>query len=86
MLKYHAFHPGGFKILEACEEALLISKKENQFSYEVLRDYGNMSSVTILFVLKKYLNSLTHADIGKNILACAFGPGLTMESMIAQVS
>jgi predicted naringenin-chalcone synthase len=84
-IDYYALHPGGMKILEACEEALHISKKQNEISYEVLRDYGNMSSVTIFFVLKKYLETLTKADSGKNLLACAFGPGLTMESMIAEV-
>jgi alpha-pyrone synthase len=85
-IDYYAIHPGGTKILEACEEALQISKQQNAVSYGVLRDYGNMSSVTVLFVLKEYLNSLTKADVGKNILACAFGPGITMESMIVQTA
>jgi alpha-pyrone synthase len=84
-IEYYAIHPGGIKIIEACEEALQISKKENEISYRILREYGNMSSVTILFVLKEYLQSFTKADAGKKLLACAFGPGLTMESMIAEV-
>jgi len=83
---YYAIHPGGMKILEACEEALEISAEQNNISYQVLHDYGNMSSVTVLFVLKEYLNRLGAADIGKKILACAFGPGITMESMIAEVA
>ena len=45
-----------------------------------------MSSVTIFFVLKKYFEKLTKDDSGKNILSCAFGPGLTMESMILKVA
>ena len=84
-IDFYAFHPGGVKILQACEEALHISKKENEISYQVLHDYGNMSSVTIFFVLKKLLGSLSQADIGKRILACAFGPGLTMEAMTAEI-
>jgi len=83
-IDYYAIHPGGVKILEACEEALGISKEQNAFSYEVLRDYGNMSSVTIFFVLEKYMRILTANDAGKKILGCAFGPGLTMESMIIE--
>ncbi|MFI5220246.1 MAG: type III polyketide synthase [Bacteroidia bacterium] len=85
-IDYYALHPGGMKILEACEEALHISKEQNKISYDVLRDYGNMSSVTILFVLEKYMETLSAKDDReKKILACAFGPGLTMESMIAEI-
>jgi len=80
-----AIHPGGMKILAACEEALGIAKEKNLFSYEVLREYGNMSSVTVFFVLEKFMRSFSIHDKAKNILACAFGPGLTMEAMIAVV-
>lgn len=84
-IDFYAIHPGGAKILEACEQALSITKEQNNFAYEVLRDYGNMSSVTIFFVLDKYLKSLTVDDKSKKIMACAFGPGLTMESLIAEI-
>ena len=79
-----AIHPGGKKILEACESALAISREENKFSYDILRQYGNMSSVTLFFVLQKQMEALKSSDKGKKMLACAFGPGLTMESMIAE--
>ena len=85
-IDWYALHPGGIKILEACEKALNISKQDNSYSYDVLKEYGNMSSVTIFFVLKKYFEKLTKDDSGKNILSCAFGPGLTMESMILKVA
>lgn len=81
-VNYYAIHPGGLKILQACEEALNISKEHNKYSYQVLSDYGNMSSVTILFVLKALWNDIQHSDHHKNIFSCAFGPGLTLESMI----
>jgi alpha-pyrone synthase len=84
-IDFYALHPGGISILEACEKALGISKEQNEFSYQILKDCGNMSSVTILFVLKKYMEQLTKEDKGKKLLAYAFGPGLTMESMIAEV-
>jgi predicted naringenin-chalcone synthase len=85
-IAYYAIHPGGTKILEACEQALEIGKEENDVSYKILRDYGNMSSVTILFVLKEHLSRLTASDKGKNMMACAFGPGITMESMILEIA
>ncbi|CEK11247.1 type III polyketide synthase [Legionella hackeliae] len=81
-IDYFAIHPGGLKILQACEEALSISYEDNKHSYEVLSKFGNMSSATILFVLKKIWNSLEKQDHGKNIFSCAFGPGLTLESML----
>jgi predicted naringenin-chalcone synthase len=76
-----AVHPGGRKILEAAESALGFSMMANRFGYEVLREYGNMSSVTILFVLKKLMMDPEGIE-GENIMGFAFGPGLTVESMI----
>jgi predicted naringenin-chalcone synthase len=80
-IKEFAIHPGGRRILEAAEEALGISAQANQYSYEILKEYGNMSSATILFVLRKILNQ-TNSKIGETILGAAFGPGLTVESML----
>lgn len=76
-----AVHPGGRKILEAAESALGFSSLSNRFAYDTLRDYGNMSSATILFVLKKLMEDPEGMDC-ENILGFAFGPGLTVESMI----
>jgi predicted naringenin-chalcone synthase len=81
----YAIHPGGLKILSACEEALGITPEDNRFAYQVLRQYGNMSSPTVLFVLKALQASLTKGDMGKSIFSCAFGPGLTLESMLLTV-
>jgi predicted naringenin-chalcone synthase len=83
-IQYYAIHPGGIKILEACEKALGITKDQNKYSYQVLRHFGNMSSATILFVLKNIFDEITHQDHNKHIFSCAFGPGLTLESMLLQ--
>jgi alpha-pyrone synthase len=85
-VSFYAIHPGGMKILQACEEALQLTREHNSVSYDVLKNYGNMSSVTVLFVLKEYLMRLSQSDKGKNMLSCAFGPGLTMESMLLKVA
>ncbi|HWA33611.1 MAG TPA: type III polyketide synthase [Cyclobacteriaceae bacterium] len=82
---YFAIHPGGKKILEAIERELGLTKEHNKYAYEVLRKFGNMSSATVLFVLKELSRDLTIADNGKRILSCAFGPGLTLESMLLKV-
>jgi len=83
-LDYFAIHPGGLKILEAVEKALSLTKQQNQHAYDVLQDFGNMSSVTIFFVLQRFLKSLDDTARDKHIFACAFGPGLTLESLVLQ--
>jgi alpha-pyrone synthase len=79
-IKHYAIHPGGVSILKAFGKATGVSAANLNDSYQVLSDYGNMSSVTILFVLKKIMEKRPKG--GQPVLACAFGPGLTMESMI----
>lgn len=81
-IDFYAIHPGGIKILQSCEEALNINKEQNKYSYEILRNYGNMSSGTILFVLKAIWDDISDDDHHKHIFSCAFGPGLSLESMI----
>ncbi len=84
-IDYYAIHPGGKRILQAIEQALGISKEANQLAYEVLRAYGNMSSPTVLFVLRKLMDRLNAEDHDKQVLSFAFGPGLTLESMLLKV-
>jgi predicted naringenin-chalcone synthase len=84
-IQHFAIHPGGIKILEVIEEELNIHKEKNNAAYHVLRNYGNMSSPTVLFVLDELIRSFTTKDISKNILSFAFGPGLTMESMVLKI-
>ena len=86
VVDYYAIHPGGKRILRVIEEVLSLQKNDNRYAYEVLRHYGNMSSPTILFVLRSLMNELTVADHDKQVLGLAFGPGLTLESMLLRVT
>jgi alpha-pyrone synthase len=81
-ISYFAIHPGGRKILEVIEEELGLSRHDNRYSYEVLKNYGNMSSPTILFVLHQIFSEIEISRKEGNILSFAFGPGLTLESMM----
>lgn len=85
-IKHYAIHPGGKKILESIESELNISKVDNQYAYEVLKEFGNMSSPTILFVLRALLSNAEQIQIDEHVLSFAFGPGLTMESMLFKTS
>lgn len=76
-------HPGGKRILEAIHKSLQLHNGELQQSYNVLKDFGNMSSPTILFVLKEIMQSLTPAAQKQKVFGAAFGPGLTMETFVA---
>ncbi len=80
-----AIHPGGKRILEVIEKQLGLSPDDNCHAYEVLRNNGNMSSPTVLFVLQSIQKSLHLALRGTHILSFAFGPGLTLESMLLEV-
>lgn len=84
-IKHFAIHPGGKKILEVIEQELGLSKTDNQHAYSVLNNYGNMSSPTVLFVLYFLLRELTPKNDHENILSFAFGPGLTLESILFKI-
>lgn len=74
-------HPGGRKILEAVHTSLGFNDGQLQYCYDVLKEYGNMSSPTVLFVLQRIQNELDKKKHSK-IFGVAFGPGLTMETFI----
>jgi predicted naringenin-chalcone synthase len=82
---YFAIHPGGKRILEVIEAELGVTKAQNVYAYDVLRKYGNMSSPTVVFVLQELCRNLNGVDHNKKILSFAFGPGLTLESMLLSV-
>ncbi len=82
-IAHFAIHPGGRRILEVCEEELGFKGGKDHPSYQVLRDFGNMSSATIFFVLNNLCKQMELSQISKGtIMSFAFGPGLTFESMV----
>ena len=78
-IQHWAIHPGGKKILSEIEKVLSLASTDLDTSYAVLREYGNMSSVTIFYVLDAMRSKIKHAD--EQVFAAAFGPGLTIETM-----
>ena len=79
-ITHWCMHPGGKKILSAIQKQLHLSDNDMRFSKNILSRYGNMSSPTVLFVLKEILESLDEAPA--HIFGTAFGPGLTMETFL----
>jgi predicted naringenin-chalcone synthase len=78
-----AVHPGGKSIVDKVAKSLELSPAHVQPSRTVLQKFGNMSSTTILFVLKETLAQPAVADHEK-VCAMAFGPGLTVETALLQ--
>jgi predicted naringenin-chalcone synthase len=75
-----AIHPGGRRILDVTARTLQISRDHMKESYEVLNDFGNMSSCTLVFILER----MKASQKGYTFVA-GFGPGITMESAILRI-
>jgi len=74
-------HPGGPKILECVRRALDLEERDLEHSYAVLRNFGNMSSPTVLFVLHR-IQALRAPRSGEIGVLVAFGPGLTLDGLL----
>ena len=83
-IRHWCIHPGGKRILDVVHQSLEFRNGQLSHCYAVLKEFGNMSSATILFVLKKIMESSLKK--GQTIFTAAFGPGLTMETFVASCS
>ena len=79
-INHWAIHPGGKAILEVVEKELDLTQTDLESSFKILKNYGNMSSPTILFVLKDILENKLNFAEKEHTFAAAFGPGLTLET------
>ncbi len=82
-VEHWAIHPGGRSILDRVQDKLGLTDEQLHPARETLREYGNMSSATVLFVMKRILDE--GAQDGERVSAMAFGPGLTAESALMTV-
>jgi len=77
-LEHFVIHSGGAKVLDAFEEVLGLEPGGLHLSREVLREHGNMSSVTVLFVLERLMEAGEYAP-GEAGVVSAMGPGFSAE-------
>ncbi len=82
-LSFFVLHPGGKKILTYLEEKLGLPRAATQCSWDVLRDYGNLSSASVLFVLHAHAAGRP-PTAGAYGLMAAFGPGFSAELLLLQ--
>jgi alkylresorcinol/alkylpyrone synthase len=83
-VRHWAIHPGGRSILDRVQDRLRLSDDQLRPARQTLRENGNMSSATVLFVLQRILQDEGARD-GERVSAMAFGPGLTAESALMTV-
>jgi predicted naringenin-chalcone synthase len=74
-----AVHPGGRTILDAAEQGLALEAEALADSRNILANYGNMSSATVMFVLERIMRRVRSGQLG---CAMSFGPGVTAETMM----
>jgi len=75
-------HPGGVKVIDAIESALKLNQGELNLEREVLRDFGNMSAPTVMFILERLLEQ----GLPDKVLMTAFGPGFTCAGLLLEAA
>ena len=88
-VQHWAIHPGGRSILDKVQSRLQLSDDQLVPARETLRNFGNMSSATVLFVIRHILDLPAGGSAGEpgndgaeRICSMAFGPGLTVETAL----
>jgi predicted naringenin-chalcone synthase len=85
-IDFWAVHSGGRSILDTVQQRLNLSAFQIEDSRAVLHEYGNMSSPSVLFVLKRLLQRLRHGEHFRRCVAMAGGPGLTLEACLFEMA
>ncbi len=80
-ITHWCIHPGGKRILDLVQRKMKLSDDHLKHSRKVLFNHGNMSSPTVLYVLKAIMEATSNDQA--TIVGMAFGPGLTMETFTA---
>lgn len=80
-IKHYVAHPGGLKVINAYEEALNLTNGSLDCSRRILKDHGNMSSPSVIYVLNEFMKqrSFTAGEYG---LLTALGPGFSSELIL----
>lgn len=80
-----AIHPGGPKIIESSAASLGIDAETASVSWGVLAEYGNMLSVSLLFVLERMITAGGEGEPRTTGIAFSFGPGVTLEGIVFDI-
>lgn len=82
-IKNYVTHPGGVKVINAYTDALKLNPDLLNNTRDVLRDYGNMSSATVLYVLDRFIDKGFEDGYG---LMMSLGPGFSSELLLLEIT
>jgi alkylresorcinol/alkylpyrone synthase len=80
-VRHFLLHPGGRRVIDGLAQGLGLLPHHTQVSRTILRDYGNLSSASVLFILDRFLTTET-PEAGDWGLLLAFGPGFSAELVL----
>ncbi len=80
-ISYYVTHPGGMKVINAYENSIGLNNGSLAYSRNILRNHGNMSSPSVIFVLKEFMENEDYMT-GKTGLISALGPGFSSELIL----
>jgi alkylresorcinol/alkylpyrone synthase len=81
-IKHFIAHPGGLKVLEAYIKALEFDDSMIKHSFQVLKEFGNMSSATVFYVLDRFMQE--DIEEGEQGIVAALGPGFSSELLLVR--
>ena len=82
-IKHWAIHSGGDKIIQNIKDELILTESQIAVTRQILSEYGNMSSPTVIFELQRILEG--NPDLGDWIFAIAFGAGLAVQAYLFRI-
>jgi alkylresorcinol/alkylpyrone synthase len=80
-IKHYITHPGGYKVINAYENSIGLKNGKLKYSRKVLNEHGNMSSPTVMFVLKEFLENEEYLPDEKGLIS-SLGPGFSSELLL----
>ncbi|OGR83827.1 MAG: hypothetical protein A2901_01475 [Elusimicrobia bacterium RIFCSPLOWO2_01_FULL_54_10] len=84
-VRHWVFHSGGAKILDAIQKALALTDQNMRISRKILRNYGNLSSPTVLFGLEDLLSRVRSIKSGDKVLIASFGAGFSAYACLLEL-
>jgi len=82
-LTHFLLHPGGRRVLDGLSQRLALPDERTAVSRAILREYGNLSSASVLFILDRFLTQ-ENTQSGEHGLLIAFGPGFSAEQLLLE--
>jgi len=82
-ITHYVTHPGGRKVLEGYKHGIGVTDQDLRHSLNVLREFGNMSSATVFFILERFMKEVQEGNKEYGLLS-ALGPGFSSELVLLQ--